>query len=115
MVTLQASQIIGGNTAVGSTGFANVSGLSITLTTGADNVRISGSLGAYNRNTSADNFLYARILVDGVVQTAKLDMLTPGVGVEAPKRLHDLYFLVANAVGIEIDRRFHRDEAKELE
>jgi len=68
VVTYQANQIIGGNTAVGNSGFSNVSGLSITLTSGADNVRISGSLGAYNKNTGAYNFLYARILVDGVVQ-----------------------------------------------
>jgi hypothetical protein len=68
LVTYQANQVIGGNTAVGSSGFKNVPGLSITLTTGADNVRISGSLGAYNKNTGAYNFLYVRILVDGVVQ-----------------------------------------------
>jgi hypothetical protein len=67
-VTYQANQVIGGNTAVGNAGFQTVSGLSITLTTGADNVRINGSLGAYNRNTAAYNFLYVRILVDGIVQ-----------------------------------------------
>jgi subtilase family serine protease len=68
VVTYQASQVIGGNTAVGGAGFTNVSGLSVTLTTGADNVRISGTLGAYNKNTAAYNFLYVRILVDGAVQ-----------------------------------------------
>jgi hypothetical protein len=68
VVTYQASNVIGGNTAVGNTGFANVTGLSITLTTGADNLRISGTLGAYNKNTAAYNFFYTRILVDGVVK-----------------------------------------------
>src|SRR5262249_55455077 len=68
VASYQANQVIGGNTAVGNTGFQTVTGLSINLTTGADNVRISGSLGAYNKNTSAYNFLYVRILVDGAVQ-----------------------------------------------
>jgi hypothetical protein len=68
VLTYQAQNVIGGNTAVGNSGFATVSGLSITLTTGVDLVRISGSLGAYNKNTAAYNDLYVRILVDGAVQ-----------------------------------------------
>jgi hypothetical protein len=89
VVSYQANQVIGGNTAVGNSGFKNVAGLSITLTTGADNVRISGSLGAYNKNAAAYNFLYVRILVDGVVQGGPCsgNSSSASAGIKWPPRL----------------------------
>jgi hypothetical protein len=61
------NSVIPPSTPVSSTVFTDVTGLTLTITTGSDNVKISGQLGSYNQDTGAYNSMYIRLTMDGNV------------------------------------------------